>query len=539
MNKLTMSVGALVLSFGLMSGSLHATTPVSADNTTISVSELKKNTTAIDKIEPAFWWAGMKNTSVMLMVHGQNIGNSKVSVDYPGVKVVEAVTKDNPNYLFLTLDLKGAQPGKVLLKFDTGKRKPLTYEYELKAKSNDPGKAQGLDAGDVMYLIMPDRFVNGNPDNDTVKEMKQAADRDFRGGRHGGDIEGVISKLDYLQELGITTVWLTPFLENNEPEWSYHGYAITNFYKADPRHGTNEDYKRLVDEAHKRGMKVVMDLVFNHIGDKHWWMADLPTEDWVHQWDTFTRSNFKGEVISDPNASEYDKTIMEKGWFDGHMPDLNNSNPYLAKYLIQMSEWWIEYTGIDGIRMDTYPYNDKETMSEWVKTVKEEYPDFYIVGETWLWGTVYESYWKKGRPNPDGYVTNLESISDFPIWDAINKVWRDNRSVHELHTALTQDFLYENPIQNKIFMDNHDVDRAFGSFNKDLESMKMATAFLLTTRGIPQIFYGTEVLMANRGDHGDIREDFPEGGMETSVMLLQLKDVLPMKTSITITLKIS
>ena len=463
----------------------------------------------LQSVEPAYWWAGMKNETVLLIIHGKNIATSSVQVDGEGIGIESVDTQDNPNYIFLNLNIAKAKAGKYPITFKAG-AKELTYEFELKQRNNST-KAQGLTSKDVMYLIMPDRFANGNPENDSQADLTQKANRKDRDGRHGGDIAGVTSKLDYLNDLGVTTVWLTPFLENNQPDWSYHGYAITDFYKADGRHGSNAEYKNMVDEAHKRDMKVVMDLVFNHIGNGHDWMKDLPSKDWIHEWKEFTKTNYKGEALSDPNASDFDKKIMTDGWFDGHMPDLNQSNPYLAKYLMQASVYWIEYAGIDGIRMDTYPYNKKEMMSEWVSYVLSEYPDFYIVGETWLPGATWESYWKAGGNNRDGFVSTLKSVSDFPVWDALNRTWRNNWSITEVYKTLTEDFLYDDANQNKIFMDNHDVDRAFGVFNKNIPNMKLATSFLLTTRGIPQIFYGTEILMAKGGNHGDLREDFPGG----------------------------
>ncbi|WP_281613547.1 glycoside hydrolase family 13 protein [Flammeovirga sp. SubArs3] len=503
-----LKTGVALLSAVLMASTVSvADHEVNLPEKTSVVKKAKKP--VVDLVEPAFWWAGMKSGTVMLTVHGENIAAAKAAIEGEGISIKAVNSLDNPNYVFIDLDIKDAKAGSYPITFTEGKKKTV-YNFELKARNSET-KAQGLNQSDVMYLIMPDRFVNGNPDNDSQESLVQKADRSDRGGRHGGDIAGVTSKLDYLNDLGVTTVWLTPFLENNQPGWSYHGYAITDFYHADARHGSNAEYKNMVTQAHSKDMKVVMDLVFNHIGNGHLWMKDLPSEDWIHQWEEFTKTNYKGEALSDPNASDYDKKIMSNGWFDGHMPDLNQDNPYLAKYLMQASVWWIEYAGIDGIRMDTYPYNKKEMMSEWVSYVLNEYPDFYIVGETWLPGATWESYWKAGGKNNDGFVTTLKSISDFPVWDAVNRTWRNDWSITEIYKTLTEDFLYDDASQNKIFLDNHDVDRAFGVFKKDVENMKLATAFLLTTRGIPQIFYGTEILMSKGGDHGDLREDFPGG----------------------------
>lgn len=469
----------------------------------------KKPIYNIDRVEPGNWWVGMVNPSVQLMVHGKNIAYTKVSIDYPGVSIKKVSSLDNPNYVFIDLDLQGAKAGTFPIRFEYGKKKEMVLQYTLKEKT--PRISEGINGGDVMYLIMPDRFANGDPSNDKVSSMLEGPDRTHRDGRHGGDIKGITQNLDYIKNLGATTVWLNPVQENNEKRYSYHGYAITDFYKVDPRFGDNQAYKDMVEAAHKRGMKVIMDLVFNHIGDNHWWMKDMPSKSWVHQWSEFTKTNFKGEILSDPNASDYDREVMAKGWFDNHMPDMAQEDPYLAKYLTQMTIWWIEYSGIDGIRMDTYMYNDKQMMAEWVKAVKAQFPNFYIVGEVWLPEASFEAYWKKGRTNQDGYASTLESVSDFPLWEGFKETFRDDKSIDHIWKRLAQDFLYEDPNGNKIFLGNHDVDRFFGIINKDMNKAKMATTILLTTRGIPQLFYGDEILMAKTGEHGDLREDFPGG----------------------------
>ncbi|MCS6832853.1 MAG: alpha-amylase family glycosyl hydrolase, partial [Flammeovirgaceae bacterium] len=340
----------------------------------------------LQKVEPMFWWAGMKHPHLQLLVYGKNIGNTRVSITpYEGVSLNSVEQVENPNYVFINLYLAPTvKAGKFDIQFtDPITKKTFTYPYELKQRRYDPKEQQGLSPKDVMYLIMPDRFANGDYSNDELG-MREKIDRSFHGGKHGGDFKGILDHLDYLKELGITTIWLNPFLENNNPKWSYHGYAITDFYKSDPRYGSNEDYRNFVKRLHDEDMKVVMDMVFNHCSNHHWWHNDLPMRDWYNQHPTFLRSNFSAEVLTDPYGAEQDKYQMLTGWFDDHMPDLNQKNPFLKNYLIQNSIWWIEYAGIDGIRMDTYPYPFKEAMAEWTQRVSLEYPNFYMVGETWI-----------------------------------------------------------------------------------------------------------------------------------------------------------
>ncbi len=350
-----------------------------------------------------------------------------------------------------------------------------------------------------------------------MEDMLEKADRKSPDGRHGGDIKGIMNHLDYITDMGFTALWINPLLENNMPETSYHGYAITDLYKIDPRFGNHSDYLELVNLSHEKELKVIMDMVFNHIGTNHYLVRDLPMPDWVNQWDEFTRSNFRGEVKVDPHASDFDKKLMGNGWFDRTMADLNQENPFAIKYLIQNSVWWIEYTGIDGIRMDTYPYPDKAAMAEWAATIKRLYPSFTLLGEIWLQRSTHTAYWQDSERNTDGYRSYVPVVTDFPLHyaviEALNEEEGWTQGLRRLYYILSQDFLYNNPDDLLIFPDNHDVNRFYTSLDEDLNKFKMGLAFLLTTRGIPQIYYGTEILMT--GDehkgHGFIRQDFPGG----------------------------
>ncbi len=470
----------------------------------------------LSRIEPPFWWAGMKNPKLQILVHGKGIGQAKVSITYAGVRLAETIRTENPNYLFLNLELApDVKPGKLPLVFEQGGA-TKTLEYEIRAKSVATNRIQGFDQADLIYLLMPDRFANGDPSNDNVAGMLEKADRKAPFGRHGGDLQGVINHLDYLKDLGTTALWLNPVLENDMPASSYHGYAITDFYRVDRRFGDNEKYLQLIDQAHGRGLKVIQDMVANHIGASHWWMQDLPAPDWIHQFPEFTRSNYRLAVISDPHASQADSTQMTKGWFDTTMPDLNQNNELLANYLIQNTLWWIEYSGIDGIRMDTYPYPDKDFMARWVREVMHEYPRFNIVGEVWIHSAAISAYWLKNTFNRDTYQSTLPSLTDFPVFEAVTKAFNEptgwSEGLSRLYHVLAEDFVYEKPENNVIFLDNHDVSRYFTSVRENPASFKMGLAYLLTMRGIPQIYYGTELMMAGDGGfHPDVRKDFPGG----------------------------
>ena len=473
--------------------------------------------TGIERIEPPFWWTGFKNNRIQLMVYGKNIASTQVKIDNAGVSVIKTEKVTNPNYLFITLDIATARPGKFNIIFLKGKEKAATYSYELKARKPGSSARKGFNPSDVIYLLMPDRFANGDTTNDNVPGMAESVNRKFTDGRHGGDIRGIVQHLDYLRDLGITTLWITPLLENDQPIYSYHGYSTTDYYKIDPRFGNNQDYIDLAEVIHHRGMKLIMDMIFNHCGSGHWWMKDLPSPDWINEWPEFTRTSYRAGTVTDPYASKHDSTIYVKGWFDKTMPDLNQHNPFLMTYLIQNSIWWVEYAGLDGIRQDTYAYPFKDMMAEWGKAILTEYPDFNIVGECWVNYPATLAYWQKDSRNRDGYDSWLPAVFDFPLYDALQKCFNEpegwNTGIMRLYEILSQDFSYSNPSNLVTFADNHDVNRYFDTQGEDIRKMKMAMAFVLTARGIPQIFYGTEILLTTGDDkgHGNIRKDFPGG----------------------------
>jgi len=388
---------------------------------------------------------------------------------------------------------------------------------KLKERAQGSAVRKGFTAGDAIYLLMPDRFANGDLENDSQPGMIEQADRSNPSGRHGGDIKGISDHLQYIKDLGATAIWINPLLENNNKAYTYHGYAITDFYRIDPRYGTNEDYSALVSKSHQMGMKVIMDMIFNHCGINHWFINDLPMKGWIHEFPQFTKSNFRAESLTDPHASEYDRNLMVTGWFDNNMPDLDQRNPFLSNYLIQNSIWWIEYAGLDGIRMDTQPYPYKEIMTEWTKRINEEYPYFNIVGEAWMQRETMTAFYQKDSKFGNGYNSGVPFITDFPMYNAITKAFTENEGWTEgmarIYYVLAQDFVYADPYGLLIFADNHDLNRFFTSVRKDFDAYKLAMAFLLTTRGIPMIYYGTEFLMEGEEHkgHGEIRKDFPGG----------------------------
>jgi len=475
----------------------------------------------IQKINPPLWWVGMEHSDLELMVYGANISNAKVSVNYPGVLLSGVTQVENPNYLFVNLriDNSVAQPGLVPILFTNGQNQ-LTVQYQLEAKGQDPNRIQGLSTSDLVYLIMPDRFANGDPSNDIVEGMEQVeSSRTETYQRHGGDLKGIMDHLDYIEELGATALWLNPAEENNQPEESYHGYAATDHYLIDARLGTNQLYKQLVDELHKRDMKMVRDVVFNHVGDQHWFIKDLPSRDWVHQWPEFTKTTYRAPVHLDPYSSEFDRKIMMEGWFDTHMPDLNLDNPHLAKYFIQNSLWWIEWAGIDAYRIDTYAYPEQEFMADWAKAILKEYPQFALFGETWVHGTPIQSWFTEGIANKS-FDSYLPGVTDFQLYYAINHALTNNfgwtEGVARIYYTLAKDYVYKDATKNVVFLDNHDLGRFASTINEDLDAYKMGIGFLLTTRGIPQVYYGTELMMPNsakRERDDRYREEF-SGGWE-------------------------
>ena len=479
--------------------------------------------TKIDHIEPENWYVGMKNSSLQLMVYGKNIRDSHVSVDYPGVKIDSLVRLDSPNYLFVYLNLSGAKPGNMVLNID-GKK----VNYPLKARTMSGDKRIGFDNSDVLYMLMPDRFASGRNITKPMKGLNPyVVDRSKPSLRHGGDLEGVRQHLDYFNQLGVTALWFTPVLENNSPDMNsqstYHGYATTNYYRVDPRFGTNEDYARLVAEAHAKGLKVVMDMIFNHCGYDHPWVKDMPSKDWFNtpEWmkkgdSYYLQTSYKLTPVLDPYASKVDKRETVDGWFVRSMPDLNQKNPHVMTYLIQNSEWWIETIGIDGIRMDTYPYADRKAMSQWMKILNEEYPNFNTVGETWVTEPAYTAAWQKDS-KLSKVNSYLKTVMDFSFYDKINLAKHEEtdawwKGLNRIYNSLCYDYLYENPSSVMAFIENHDTDR-FLENGKDTLALKQALALLLTINRIPQLYYGTEVLMNGTKEvtDGNVRCDFPGG----------------------------
>ena len=478
----------------------------------------------IQKVEPPNWWVGMNNPKLQLMIYGQNIAHKNIDIPDKNI-VIDSISKaDNPNYIFLNLDLINIKKAQ---KFDIhfkGSPKNLIYTYELKQRSNNSENRIGFNSSDVIYLITPDRFANGNPKNDIHLEMKEKTiDRKHDYARHGGDIDGIINHLDYIHNMGFTAIWPTPMLTNDMHESSYHGYAMTDFYQVDPRFGTLNEYMDLSKKAKEKGIKLIIDQVANHCGSEHWWMKDLPFDDWINyqkeiESKSLTITNHRRTSNQDMYASQYDKDLMSKGWFVSAMPDLNQQNPFMAKYIIQNSIWWIETLDLGGIRQDTYPYSDKTFMSNWAGAIMHEYPKFSIVGEEWSYNPLLVGYWQKGSNNKDGYESNLRSTMDFPmqkaIVDGLNEEESWDTGLVKMYEGLANDFAYAKPNDIMAFLDNHDKDRIFTEFNEDIILTKMALSYLLMLPRIPQIYYGTEILLENSkkpGDHGLIRSEFPGG----------------------------
>ncbi len=494
---------------------------------TMSAAKIK-----IDRIEPTDWFVGMKNPTVQLMVYGQGIRDVQdVTTDYPGVRIDSLVRLDSPNYLLIYMNLKNAQPGTMTLKFDKQK-----VSYQLKQREMSGYKRMGFTNADVLYMLMPDRFAQGAGHNPQVKGMRSyKEDRTQPSLRHGGDLNGIREHLDYFCDLGVTALWLTPVLENDSPDnengfSTYHGYATTNYYRVDPRFGTNDDYRRLCDDAHAKGLKVVMDMIFNHSGFEHPWTADMPTKDWLNlpEWlkesqgtsnptgTNFLQTSYKLTPVKDPYASKVDLRETVEGWFVTTMPDLNQRNPHLMTYLIQNSKWWIETVGIDGIRMDTYPYADADGMARWMKELDEEYPNFNTVGETWVTEPAYTAAWQKDSKLSD---TNsyLKTVMDFSFFDKLSQAKNEEtdawwNGLNRLYNSFVYDYLYPNPSSVMAFIDNHDTDRFLGN-GRDSLMLKQALALLLTVNRIPQLYYGTEILMNGTKEvtDGNVRKDFPGG----------------------------
>ena len=472
----------------------------------------------IDHLEPAFWWVGMKNPKLQLLVHGENISNLKPELNYEGVSIEKVSRVANPNYLFVDLLIDtDVKAGEFDILFKKGKKTAITYKYQLLEREESSAERIGFTPKDVMYLITPDRFANGNPGNDNIEGMPEQANRKDKSGRHGGDIEGIMNHLDYISDMGFTSIWVNPVLENNQKNFSYHGYSTTDYYKVDERFGSNEEYRALAKKAKKLGIGLIMDMIVNHCGSEHWWMKDLPSKDWINFGGEFVRTSHKRTTVQDKYASKEDLKHFADGWFVKTMPDLNQRNEFMATYLIQNTIWWVEYADLQGIRMDTYPYPDADFMTEWTRRVMEEYPNFNIVGEEWSTNPAIVSYWQRGKVNHDGYVSYLPSLMDFPLQhamvEALTKEETWGTGWIKLYEGLANDFLYADPGNLVIFPDNHDMERIFDQLGRDYELFKLAMAYTLTMRGIPQIYYGTEILVKSDGggDHGMLRSDFPGG----------------------------
>ena len=474
----------------------------------------------IKKVAPSFWWAGMKNPELQILLYGENLALSDVSVSGEGIFLKETVRQDNPNYLLLYLDLSEAKAQTFQILLKNGKKK-LQIPYELKSRVRRGEDVKGFTSEDVLYLIMPDRFANGCPENDVIDGMREKTVNRADGfARHGGDIQGISSHLDYIADLGVTAIWLNPTQENDMESGSYHGYAITDYYQIDRRFGSNEDFCALVEKAHEKDLKVVMDMIFNHCGSENYLFKDKPSKEWFNYRSNYVQTSFKTASVMDIHASAYEKKIATDGWFASVMPDFNQRNRHVARYLIQSSIWWIEYAGINGIRQDTHPYADFDFMSQWCKEVLDEYPYFNIVGETWLNSNMLVSYWQKDSKLAAPLNSNLPTVMDFPLQALMNQAFDEETGewgggLYKLYDYQTQDLVYANPMNLLTFLDNHDTSRfaQTDEMAKSLKRYKQAMVFLLTTRGIPQIYYGTEILMTGdkgKGD-GDLRKDFPGG----------------------------
>ena len=503
----------------------------------MTMSAAPKVKTTIDRIDPTDWYVGLKNPTVQLMVYGQNIRNvDDVTTDYPGVSIDSIVRLDSPNYLLVYMNVKDAQPGTMTLQFKGEKGKPLKVAYQLKAREMKGEERRGFDISDVLYLLMPDRFAQSAGHNPQLKGMRAyKEDRNAPSLRHGGDLKGLQEHLDYFTELGVTALWFTPILENDSPDqmdtWStYHGYACTDYYRVDPRFGTNEEYRQLIDDCHEKGLKVVMDMIFNHCGFEHSWVADMPSKDWFNLSDwlkasggtsdprgtDFLQTSYKLTPVLDPYASEVDRRETQDAWFVSTMPDLNQRNPHLMRYLIQNSIWWIEAAGIDGIRMDTYPYAFREPMAQWMKELDEEYPNFNTVGETWVTVPAYTAAWQKDSKLSD-INSYLKTVMDFSFQEALDSAKHEEtdawwRGYNRLYNSFCYDYLYPNPSSVMAFLDNHDTERFLGN-GQDSLALKQGLALLLTVNRIPQLYYGTEIMMNGTKEvtDGYVRKDFPGG----------------------------
>lgn len=473
---------------------------------------------SIQHFEPASWWVGMKYNQVQLLVHGNSIAELEPKLNYKGVEIIDVTRVTNPNYLFVTINIAtSAKPGQFDIEFIADKKASARFTYTLNSREKDSAQRRGFNSSDAIYLITPDRFANGNPQNDSHAAMTESANRSDKNGRHGGDLAGMIQNLDYIAAMGFTQIWPSPLLENNQPKYSYHGYAATDLYRIDPRFGTNQDFRNFVTQARKKDIGVIQDIILNHIGSQHWWMKDLPAQDWLNHQQSYHETNHRRTTIQDPYAAPADKSSFVDGWFTPQMPDLNQRNPLLARYLIQNSLWWVEYAGLSGIREDTYGYADEEFLSQWAKVLMEEYPNFNIVGEEWSNNPAVVAHWQKGKHNTSGHVSYLPSLMDFPLHETLRTALLEEESWDQgfiqLYEMLANDFLYPDPFNLVVFPENHDTSRIYSYLHEDLDLFKMAMVYTATMRGIPQFYYGSEVLITSprERDDGAVRADMPGG----------------------------
>ena len=469
----------------------------------------------IKRIDPPFWWSGFNNKELQLMVYGKDISKLTPKIKYKGVQINKVHRVDSPNYLFINLFLKKDKPKKFTINFNEGKKTVLKRDYEIFKRQKKGEARETLNSSDVIYLITPDRYANGDEENDEIASLLEKSDRSNKDGRHGGDIQGIINNLDYIEDMGFTQLWLNPVLENNQADYSYHGYSTTDYYKIDSRFGSNKLYQDLSNKAKDRNIGLIKDLVLNHIGSGHWWMNDLPTDDWLNYQDNYRQTNHIHETVYDPHLPKSQKNLFTEGWFVETMPDLNQKNPFVATYLEQVAIWWIEYADLSSLRIDTYPYVDKGFSSQWSKTILNEYPNFVFFGEAWINNPAMVSYWQKGSKTYDDYKSYIPSVKDFPLQKSLitgllsNDSW--DSGIGNIYRTLANDFQYGDPHSLVIFAGNHDMQRIFSQLHERLDLLKMALSFIATTRGIPQIYAGTEIAMSSTEDHGELRKDFPGG----------------------------
>ena len=474
------------------------------------------NQYGIDHLEPPFWWIGMSSGKLQLLVHGSDISELKPSISYPGISINAIHQVSNPNYLLVDLMIDNdTKAGDFTIGFTKNEQVILNHTYSLLERTPNSAMRQGFTSTDVIYLITADRFANGDPDNDSSPNLKEQVNRKNKDGRHGGDIQGIIDHLDYIAEMGFTQIWLNPMLENNHPKYSYHGYSTTDYYNIDARFGGNSLYVLLSEEARKKGIGIIKDVVLNHCGSEHWWIHDMPSKDWINNQGEYTQTTHNRVSLHDIHTTNSEMSNFVDGWFVQTMPDLNHKNLFMANYLIQNSIWWIEYANLSGLRIDTYSYHDKTFLTEFGKRIINEYPNFTFVGEEWSLNPSIVSYWQKDSPRHDNYISYTPSMMDFPLNSVLAKsllekeAW--NTGLINIYEVISNDFLYGDPYNLVVFAGNHDMERIYNQLNENFSLYKMAMTYIYTTRGIPQIYYGTEILQKGPPDHGSLRTDFPGG----------------------------